>query len=78
MIDVKETLKKWHEGEPELSLDQLLGLLDGIVEQEEWKSYPWITPTTYPNEPIITQYNTCNGNCKECNKVEGIKISGLT
>lgn len=37
---------------PELTTDQLLQLLDGIVENIDWT--PYTPPTTYPYGPTIT------------------------
>ena len=56
MINEKETLKKWHETNPNLTTDQLLQLLDGIVEKPDWTSKPYV-----PTSPTITyRDNTTN------------------
>ena len=49
MINEKETIKKWHEMNPNLTTDQLLQLLDGIVEKPDWTSKPYV-----PTSPTIT------------------------
>lgn len=64
MINEKETLKKWHELDPNLTTDQLLQLLDGIVEKIEYAPYNPTTITykenTTPNYTRIPDYTiTC-------------------
>lgn len=64
MINEKETLKKWHELDPNLTTDQLLQLLDGIVEKIECAPYVPTTITykenTTPNYTRIPDYTiTC-------------------
>ena len=64
MINEKETLKKWHEMNPELTTDQLLQLLDGVVEKIDWNN-PIITtpysPTITYREQDIPKYEvTCS------------------
>lgn len=51
MINEKETLKKWHEMNPELTTDQLLQLLDGVVEKIDWTT-PY-NPTTITTTPYV-------------------------
>lgn len=45
MINEKETLKNWHQTNPSLTIDDLLGLLDGIVTVPNLTTYPY-NPTT--------------------------------
>ena len=62
MINEKETLKKWHEMNPELTTDQLLQLLDGVVEKQEWAAKPYIpTTVTYKDNTLNPPYTvTCS------------------
>jgi hypothetical protein len=62
MINEKETLKKWHEMNPELTTDQLLQLLDGVVEKVEWSTTPY-NPTTITYRERTPDYTvTCSQN----------------
>ncbi len=50
MINEKETLKNWHQTNPSLTIDDLLGLLDGIV------TTPNLTVPSQPYNPITVTY----------------------
>ena len=47
MINEKETLKNWHQTNPNLTIDELLELLDGIVT----------SPTIYKDTPYTVTYS---------------------
>jgi hypothetical protein len=49
MVNEKETLKKWHKQNPNLTTDELLQLLDGIVENWNWTTQP--STITYKDVP---------------------------
>ena len=50
---------------PELTTDQLLQLLDGIVEKVEWTTTPYNPTTiTYKDSTTIPKYEITCKNCK--------------
>ena len=67
MVNEKETLKKWHKQNPNLTTDELIQLLDGIVEKIDWTT-PYnpttitTTPYTYRERDIPKYEVTCNSN----------------
>ena len=65
MINEKETLKNWHQTNPSLTIDDLLGLLDGIVTTPNLtvpSPYNPITVTYKDNIPVPPYTTTCSKN----------------
>ena len=62
MINEKETLKNWHQTNPSLTIDDLLGLLDGIVTTPNLTTSPYnpITVTYKDNIPVPPYTVTCS------------------
>ena len=62
MINEKETLKNWHQTNPSLTIDDLLGLLDGIVTTPNLTVPPYnpITVTYKDNTPVPPYTVTCS------------------